>query len=161
MRKPNWTDTNHDATVEKLDAMDTLSNAENKLAFLSFAVTEASQTIDTTAGHGAADGMRLIICDAMDDVRAAYEALGAELEDAAEVEAEDAAEVEAEDLTGEDEETRTFEHDINEACAALWTVVAHIEDMGKVPAYQEEANMRAQEITRWCERLRTLKKEVA
>ena len=153
MRKPNWTDTNHDATVEKLDAMDTLSNAENKLAFLSFALTEASQTIDATAGHGAADGMRLIICDAMDDVRAAYEALGAELEDA--------AEVEAEDLTGEDEETRTFEHDINEACAALWAVVAHIEDMGKVPAYQEEANMRAQEITRWCERLRTLKKEVA
>ena len=151
MKKLNWTDTNHDATVGRRDAMDTLSNAAHRLAFLSFAVTEAADTIDDAGGKGTADGMVLLIEDAADDVRAAREALGAELE------AEDAAEY----LTGEDEETRTFEHDINEACAALWTVVAHIEDMGKVPAYQEEANKRAQEISTWCEKLRTLKKEVA
>lgn len=160
MKKLNWrnTETNHDATVERRAAMDTLSNAKRRLAFLSFAVTEAADTIDATGGEGTADGMALLIEDVADDVNEARAylkdaggALGGELE------AEDAAE----DLTGEDEEARTFEHDINEACAALWTVVAHIEDMGKVPAYQEEANRRAQEISTWCEKLRTLKKEVA
>lgn len=64
-----------------------------------------------------------------------------------------------EDESQEEEDGATLVEDIAEAVAALWRVVAHLEELAEEPAHRAAANAEACRISEWCQELRTIKEE--
>jgi len=63
------------------------------------------------------------------------------------------------DESQEEEDGATLVEDIAEAVAALWRVVAHLEELAEEPAHRAAANAEACRISEWCQELRTIKEE--